>query len=165
MYLDLHEKDKSEESLIKAQTLLNKSVNIAPNDAVIRQMYSLNLELLGDLQGALKEMKVAVRLQPNNLDNLVNLAAIEQSLKNTKSARENLDKVLQQNPKYIYALYRYGEIELEEGNTEKAKAFFEKVVNLRNETTDRDANYIEESVKRLKEMNTQKSKTANQPAN
>ena len=164
MYLDFHEKNKSKESLNKAQALLKQAVNIAPNDAVIRQMYSLSLELSGDNQGALREMKTAVKLQPDNLDNLVNLAAIEQSLKNTDSARKNLDEVLQQNSKYIYALYRYGEIELEEGNIETAKEFFQKVVSQKSNANNRDLTYIAESEKRLEELGNQKSKAATESA-
>ncbi len=160
IYLDLYEKDSSKSNLENSKHLLERASKINPKNVVIREMYSTILELLGDKQGALREMKAAVELQPDNLDNRVNLAVIQKSLGKNESARENFEYVLQRNPNYIYALYHYGEAELEDGNIEKAKELFSKVVDLDETAESRDLNFVRDSKKRLVELESKKAKVA-----
>jgi tetratricopeptide (TPR) repeat protein len=158
MYMTLYEKDSSKDNLENAKQLLEKANKINPNDAVSHKMYSTTLELLGDKQGALREMEITVKLQPDNFDNLVNLGVIQKSLGDGKSARENFEKVLEKNPNYIYALYQYGEAELEDGNLEKAKSLFEKAVKQADKIEARDKDYMEQSKMELEKIKNKKAK-------
>jgi tetratricopeptide (TPR) repeat protein len=160
MYLDLYEQDASKINLEKAREILKKSTELDPKDAIGHKMYSETLERLGDKQGAIKELEIAVEMQPENLDNLVNLGVIQQSVKDNKSATESFEKVLLQNPNYIYALYQYGEAELENKNIEKAKELFGKAIKSSSQSGNTDSRYIELSRKRLEELNNRKSQTA-----
>lgn len=160
LYMSLYEKTSAKDNLIKSKELLERAIKIDAKDAVNHKMLSSTLELLGDKQGAMKEMQTAVNLQPDNLDNRTNLAVIQKSLGDGKSARENFESVLQENPNYIYALYHYGEAELKDGNIEKAKELFSKVVNLQENSESRDLGFIKDSKQKLDEIENRKAKVA-----
>ncbi len=163
MYVDLYEQNKSKENLEKAKELLTKALELDPNDAVGHDMLAGTLDRLGDKSGALRESEKVVRLLPNDLEGLTNLAINQNDNEQTNDATATLEKVLQKNPNYAYALYHYAELELEKNNRTKAIELFERGSKATASDNKNDTKYIEICRKRLQELNNQKTKTAKAP--
>lgn len=153
-YLDRYEDadPKQREDLLSAKQLLEKAIKINDGVAIRHEMLSAVLELLGEKEAALQEMEAAIRLEPDNLDNMVNLAVRQQSVGDIELAKETFESILKKNPDYIYALYHFAEAEVENGNIVNAKSIFKKIISFEKHVKSRDLGFIADSKKALSKL-------------
>lgn len=145
----------------KAQEALEKAIKLDPNDAVSHSMLAKVLDQIGDKKRALVEWREAARLEPTKIYYLTNVGVGQHLLNDNQSAKTTFQTILQKYPKHIYTLYRYAEVEAEDGNFNKAIELFEKVINSEPSEAD-DEDFQQTARKRLEEVREKlKTKTSN----
>lgn len=137
-YRKLNQFDKAEEAIKKA-------LLISPERAMAHNTYGLILEEKGDLQGALKEHKQAVKLEPKKDWMWVYLAFAQTRVMDTEGAIESYNQALAINSNDTLSLYFLGKLYEQTGNKNKAIETFEKLFKINSDYED-----VKERLERLK---------------
>lgn len=146
VYSEISREHNKPEYLQKAKETLEKAVKLYPNNAVAHDSLAAALLQLKDKQYSLKERQEAIRLDPTNLRYLTNVGVTQENLGDNESARKTYNLVLLKNVFYIYALYRSGELDNDEGNYETAVETFERALTAK--PTELDDTDFQETIKR-----------------
>lgn len=161
IYQEIHETENVPEYFQKSKDVLEKAVKLNRKDAVAHSMLADVLSQNGDKQKALAERREAARLEPTRIYYLTNVGVEQHLLDDNNSAKATFQTILQKYPKHIYTLYRYAEVEAEEGNFNKAVDLFERAID-GEPSEDGDEDFQQTARKRLEEVREKlKSKTAN----
>lgn len=160
LYLELYEKNRSKQDLEEAKKALEKAIKLNPNDPIGHEMLGETFKRLGKNDEAIKQLRMVLKIHPDDIDSLVNIGAIYTSSGRYKLAEETFENVLKKNPNYIYALFHYGDLEAKRGNIEKAKTLLIKAVAQKEIASSDDFEFVEQSEKKLEEIENQKSKSA-----
>lgn len=136
------EKNKPE-YLPKSKETLEKAIQIEPNNPLGHSMLADVLTQTNDSQGAVREQKEAVRLDPNNTRYYTNLGTYYGLLEDKRLEREQYEKALKIDGDYAPAIYNLALLEKEEGNFAKALELLKRTLELETES--------KETIKRAKE--------------
>jgi Flp pilus assembly protein TadD len=82
-----------------AESFFRRAAAMRPGVAAARQQYGLNLIILGDCDGAARELGEAARLDPRDADTLSHLAYCEMKLDRVDAARTHVDAALAIDPR------------------------------------------------------------------
>jgi predicted O-linked N-acetylglucosamine transferase (SPINDLY family) len=83
---------------------------------------------MGDIQKAYYHYSEAVKIEPNNVQALGNLAVTLYNLGKMEEAKSILEKVVQLSPNRLIPLYNLGIFHFNLGNFEEAAKYFQKVI-------------------------------------
>ena len=92
-----------------------------PNQIFFYTATALSLSALGKNSEALQVLKVALELNPKNINVLNNLGLINSNLNKNKESREYHETAISINKNFIDALLNLGNLDLKEGKTQNAK--------------------------------------------
>lgn len=133
--INLYNAKRHNDVVQKGKILIKKF----PNQIIFYNATSLSLSALENNKEALKLLKEALNLQPNNIHVLNNLGLVNERIKETHIAKEYYQKALSINDKFIDALVNLGNLELLEKNLSNAKNLYEKALQL---STSKETNEI-----------------------
>ncbi len=91
---------------------------------------------LGDLPAAANAMETAAEMNLSNLQNLTNLATLYLQMGRPADVERTLKAILAQNPKHAQAYNVYGILEIQRGQGNAARGYFEKAVEYDQELTE-----------------------------
>lgn len=161
IYQEIHETENAPENLQMSKDVLEKAVKLNANDAVAHSMLADVLSQNGDKQKALAEWREAAKLEPTKIYYLTNVGVGQHLLDDNQSAKLTFQTILQKYPKHIYTLYRYAEVEVEEGNFNEAVDLFERAIGGES-SEEGDEDFQQTARKRLGEVREKlKSKSPN----
>lgn len=113
--------------LDRVEEALEDFRKIAPGDDELLALRAHLLEARGNVGAALTTMNEAYRRRPSRL-NLYNLAYMEQRQGATKEARQHLETLLDEYPDHLDGRFLLAQLELLNGEPERAVELYEKLV-------------------------------------
>lgn len=87
------------------------------------------LPYLGDNQGAISTLRLALAANPNDFDAHLNLGAVLHTERQLPEARQHLERALELQPASVMARYEMARLERTEGKLDAAVVDFERVVS------------------------------------
>jgi tetratricopeptide (TPR) repeat protein len=91
---------------------------------------------LGELPAAANAMETAAEMNLSNLQNLSNLATLYLQMGRPPDVERTLKAILAQNPRHAHAYNIYGILEIQRGQGNAARGYFEKAVEYDPELTE-----------------------------
>ncbi len=151
LYVDLNEPQKAVEAAKNA-------VSLEPQNAENHYQLAVASRRIEDFQKALQEFQEAVKLSPNSTNYLINLGGTFEDLDDRISARQSYEKALTVDSNYVPAIYLLGELEVEDGNIDKAIELFKKAseIKIPENRQAEQSNSQQDAKRRLQELETKK---------
>jgi tetratricopeptide (TPR) repeat protein len=115
----------------QAHALLSNIVRMRPRHADARNLLSVVLHRMGQRDEALKSVREAIRLNPNNANYYCNLGEMERQARNLAAATEALNKAIAMAPDNVQAHNNMGIVHYDRRQFAKAVECYRKVVSLR----------------------------------
>jgi tetratricopeptide (TPR) repeat protein len=119
-------KDKTGESLRRAEEAIKKAIELRAESAIVHNTYGRILEEKQDYQGALAEHRKAIKLNPDVTIYLIDLALLQEKLNDFSGALESYQRALTIDPNDTAALWFAGLLYEKTGKFAQALEMFEK---------------------------------------
>ena len=126
--INLYNAQRHTDVIQKGKVLIKKY----PNQILFYNATALSLSSIGKYEDALKILKQALGLQPNNIHVLNNLGLINFYMNNNKIAREYYEKVISLNSSFIDTLVNLANLSMKENKMEESKKNLYKALSLSN---------------------------------
>jgi len=114
----------------QAEALLRKIIEARPQRADARNLLGVALHRLGQGDEAMKTVREAIRINPNNPNFYCNLGEMERQAKHLDAAEAALSRALAINPNSVQALNNKGIVHYDKREFGKAMACYRKVIAL-----------------------------------
>ncbi len=109
---------------------MRDEVKNAPNSAAARTDYAVALYNAGDVSGAVRELNIALELDPNFTVALYNLAVIKWERGERTGAVADLKRLVKTQPRHFDAWFRLGVFLEEQGDSKGALDAYAKAVDI-----------------------------------
>lgn len=110
---------------------LKKAATADPTNAETQRLLGQSYEATGKLRDAARSYRASLKINPNQPEALYNLAIISKSQGKTPAAIEALEKALSYNKNFVAARLMLAELYLAGNKKAKAKAEYQKVLDLK----------------------------------
>lgn len=128
--LTTSKEDQKGEILESLESIWVEKVKENPQDASAHMNLGVVLQKKGDLDGAMREYKIAESITPNNITTRLNIGTLYQAQKNYSYALRAYDTILQVKPDHVLAHYYKGTALKEMNNLNEAINEFSQVLQL-----------------------------------
>jgi tetratricopeptide (TPR) repeat protein len=118
-------------NLKQAETLLRKIIEARPQRADARNLLGVALYRLDQRDDAMKAVREAVRINPNNPNFYCNLGEMERQAGHLDAAEAALSRALAIDPNYVQALNNLGIVRYDKREFRKAIECYRKVIQLK----------------------------------
>jgi Tfp pilus assembly protein PilF len=105
-----------------------KAVALNPKLPDVHVLYAQSLQVTGDPDGALKEFKAELAVDPYNFDSNLEMGVLVREDQNYAEARKYLNRALEVRPGDLGARYQIATISLAEGKTDEARQELESII-------------------------------------
>ncbi len=120
--------DQKDEILKDLEAIWIEKIKSNPRDASAHMNLGVVLQKKGDLEGALREYKIAESIDPNNVTTRLNLGTLFQAKKKFNTALRAYDTILQVKPDHLLAHYYKGTALKEMGKLDDAIKEFQYIL-------------------------------------
>lgn len=126
--LNRSKEEKKSEILKDLETIWIEKIKANPRDAAAHMNLGVVLQKKGDLDGALREYRIAESIDPNDVTTRLNVGTLFQAKKKYTTALRAYDTILQVKPEHILAHYYKGTALKEMGRLDEAIREFQFVL-------------------------------------
>ncbi|MDF1665905.1 MAG: protein kinase, partial [Planctomycetota bacterium] len=126
LVVDLLALRKSKEAMLVA----NKALDLLPNSATMYRARGRLYVAKGELEEAIRDYKVAVRLSPEDPSFRFELACVYFAQKDLSKAKEMFEEILGKNPKDGAAFFMIGRVSFAKRNWSRADALFTRAISV-----------------------------------
>jgi Tfp pilus assembly protein PilF len=105
-----------------------KAVALNPNLPDVHLLYAQALQVTGDPDGALKEFKAELAVDPYNFDSNLKMGVLVRQDQRYEEARKYLNRALDARPGDLGVRYQLATISLAEGKTDEARQELESII-------------------------------------
>lgn len=129
-----------------AKMNFERAIAMNPQNPYYHLHYGILLSRMGDSAGALREMKLAEKLDPSYARTYFSLGEVLEQDRNYKDAKIALETGLRLEPDFAQAYYTLGRVDLRLGLRSESEAALEKFALLKNKSHDPDADPMNAAV-------------------